>query len=155
MRIKDFTSYFKNDIKNAIDEISEVFIVANESQLSDKIKSITKSQIFLVVIVPSADINAESVDDIKKNNSCLLYVLKFYNSKDKTSTDFENAMEETQDVLVAIEDKMTDDVNTAAHGNCPHIMHYFDPNNMHEDPEYNFLGCNGWSLSFNLTTPGF
>lgn len=155
MKIKTYTDYFKTDVKNAVSEITRVIIVSNESQLADKIKNVKASDIILVVIVPSADVNAMNVDDLFTMNTCLLYVLKFYTNRDKVDSDFENALEETQDIAAAIAQKMIDDVNTSEHGDCPHIMHYFEPNGMHIDPEYNYLGCNGWSLSFNLKTPGF
>jgi hypothetical protein len=35
------------------------------------------------------------------------------------------------------------------------ICRDIDLNRMHTDPEYNFLGCDGYSLSFKLNTIGF
>jgi hypothetical protein len=151
MKIKDYTGYFKTDVKNAVAAIDEVFIVSNESQLAEKIKKVTKSQIILVVIVPSHDINAPDVDNVRNTSTCLLYVLKSYSNRDKVDSDFENALEETQDVLMDIQQKMIDDVEE--HG-AVHLMHSFEPNNQHVDPEYNYLGCNGWSLAFTILKTG-
>jgi hypothetical protein len=154
MKVTDYTNYFKTDVKEAIESIDRVLIVAREDQLTEKIKQIKANEIFLVIIIPSSDSNAKNADDFMETHACLLYVLKCYNARDKVDTDFENAMEETQDVITLIKQKMIDDKSPAIHGDCPHIMHYFNPDAMHTDPEYNYLGCNGWSLSFNLLTPG-
>ncbi len=41
-----------------------------------------------------------------------------------------------------------------ANGRCQ-LMSRLDLNRMHIDPEYNYYGCNGWSLSFNLQTASY
>lgn len=154
MKIRDYTDYFGTDVKNAVSDIDRVIFVANESQLSAKIKEIAAAEIILVVIIPSTDLLAPDVDNVKNSGTCLMYVLKSYPERDKLDADFIDALEETQDVLQLIQQKMEDDKNTGVHGDCPHIMHYYEPDGAHSDPEYNYLGCNGWSLSFNLLTPG-
>lgn len=42
----------------------------------------------------------------------------------------------------------------AVENNYTRLLHGLVPGRMHTDPEYNFLGCNGWSLSFAIKTKG-
>jgi len=151
IRIRTYKTYF-DSIKTRITNIDTVFIVSHQDQLANKIREVAAGEIILIVIVPSADTNAADVNNIMENNTGIIYLLKKIDITNMTDDLFVDEMEETQDIMTAIKTMMTDD---ASDHQANHFMHYFEPNGMHTDPEYNYLGCNGWSLSFNIVNKGF
>ena len=151
--IKLYADYFKTMLDKNIG-IKSVIIVATEPQLANHIREMAAGDFpALIALVPSADSIAQNSDTILEANQCLIYVLIKIDSTLETRDSFIDKMEESQNILASIKNIMLAD--RAQHEVFNHLLERIDLNRMHTDPEYNYLGCNGWSLSFILSTPGF
>lgn len=133
---------------------TKTILVRNETELAQKIKDFANSELFLVVVIPSSDTTARNTDNILEKETIILYAVKKVSHKDQDDTDVISDMIQAQDCITAVKDALLDDA-----GDCDVPMHEYisrlDFNSMHTDPEYNYLGCDGYSLSFVLTSPGF
>ncbi|MHC1707482.1 MAG: hypothetical protein AB9842_08170 [Bacteroidales bacterium] len=152
IKLSDYNSYF-NGMLQKIPSLKHYLLAATESDLAEKIRNMRSTDFpVLVVIIPSADTIAADSDNISEASSCLLYVLDKANQRDKSHSDFVSLMSSLQSVITAIKNQLKGDKENHV---APHLLCYMDFNRMHTDPEYNFLECCGWSLSFTLLTPGF
>jgi hypothetical protein len=151
MKISDYKKYFES-VRIAVPGISKVLVFASQDQFSEKVRDENPDDTLLILIIPSSDTNSVNVDDVMENNTGLLFIVKFTDIRSLENDDFVNFVDTMGDVMAQVKQKMTDDKHDHS---CPGIMHYFDPNNMHTDPEYDYYGTYGWSLSFNLLTPGY
>jgi len=133
---------------------TKTILVRNETELAQKIKDFANAELFLVVVIPSSDTTSRNQDNILEKETIILYAVKKVSHKDQDDADVINDMIQAQDCITAVKDALLDDA-----GNCDALMHEYlsrlDFNSMHTDPEYNYLGCDGYSLSFVLTSPGF
>ena len=133
---------------------TKTILVRNETELAQKIKDFANGELFLVVVIPSSDTTARNPDNILEKETIILYAIKKVSHKDQNDTDVISDMIQTQECITAVKDALLDDA-----GDCDALMHEYisrlDFNSMHTDPEYNYLECDGYSLSFVLTSPGF
>jgi len=145
-----FLTYLQRDPR-----ITRVDFVIKESHLAKIIKEVKATDIMLAVVIPSADATAFDEDNLGDNNSGLIYVLKPAGRSTDTDSKMIDRIETTQLVIENIKALMLVDKTHHELGFCPNFMTELDINSMHTDPEYDFLGCDGWSLSFNFKTNGF
>ena len=133
---------------------TKTILVRSEPELAQKIKNITAGELFLVVVIPSSDTTARNHDNILEKETVILYALKKVARRNQDDADVISDMIQTQECITAVKDALLDDA-----GDCDALMHEYisrlDFNSMHTDPEYNYLECDGYSLSFVLTSPGF
>lgn len=153
IRIADYKIY-ATSLKTRIATISRVKIVSTITQLEKWVRDLSLGEIVLIAIIPSADTNAPDYDNVKESNTCLFLLVKKIDPSDYSDdNDNEiNDMQAVQDVMTDIKELMKAD---AENHTLPHSMHGLEINGMHTDPEWNNLGCNGWSLSFMINTNGF
>lgn len=150
-RFKEYFDHCVDDIK----ALKSAHIVATEEGLGQKIKDIGIDQIpFLVAVIPSADPDSRDTDSVKEKNMSVLFVLTKRDPQDKDESSFINDMGHTQDITKLVKTMMKDDKDDCD-AKFHDVMKYLDVNSMHQDPEYNYLGCDGWSLSFQFDTIGF
>ncbi|MHC1707432.1 MAG: hypothetical protein AB9842_07910 [Bacteroidales bacterium] len=153
LRIRTFNDYYQGCLEK-IPGLKQCILVSTEAELGQRIRDLADEQFpLLVVVIPSTDTIAIGVDNVISANTCLLYVLQ---KTDITTTDpdaFLDLMELSQDLLREIIARMIAD-RFDANGHCQ-LMSRLDLNRMHIDPEYNYYGCNGWSLSFTLQTASY
>ncbi|MFZ4705402.1 MAG: hypothetical protein ACOYMF_05280 [Bacteroidales bacterium] len=148
-----YNDYFKQLISR-VSGLKSFILIANEPQLADNIRNMDDSEFpALVALIPSADSISRDPDNILETSTCLIYVLKKFEHNDQTPTTFLSVMLETQNIMQAIKLQMLAD--RADHAIFSHLLERIDLSRMHTDPEYNYLGCNGWSLSFLISTPGY
>lgn len=153
IKLQDFKNYFDAYLTR-IPAIKRCILVANEPQLLDYIKNMPESDFpALVVLIPSSDSIAANPDNIMEANSCLIYILSKINKLDETPASWFTNMGTTQQIMSDVKNMMLADRGN--HDVMGHLLQRLDLNRMHTDPEYNYLGCNGWSLSFLILTPGF
>ena len=133
---------------------TKTILVRNETELAQKIKDFANGELFLVVVIPSSDTTARNSDNILEKETIILYAIKKVSHKDQDDADVISDMIQTQECITAVKDALLEDA-----GDCDALMHEqlsrLDFNSMHTDPEYNYLGCDGYSLSFVITSPGF
>jgi hypothetical protein len=149
---------FWDYIKSVVAGIDEVLLVHERADLQMTIKEVNENSVILMAIIPSSDTESASLDDIKEFDSCFLFVIRKSDPKDQTNDDFLTDLGSTQVIMGNVKDKMIELAGDTEHCNIPpayaHLMHRLVINGMHTDPEYNVVGCNGWSLSFKLKTVG-
>ena len=149
IKIRDFDTWCKH-LKNNIASIDSYILAATEESLIKKIKD--KSGIILAAVIPSADPDSESVDNIKENNISYLFIISKLDSSSKTPEAELTLYEQTQDAINLVKKQILADKNDYA--NYP-FLYELDPNTIHTDPENNiFGGYDGWSISLEFVTTG-
>ncbi|MCX6272207.1 MAG: hypothetical protein NTU44_13505 [Bacteroidetes bacterium] len=129
-------------------------LVTTEADLGYRVKDLSEEQFpVLIVVVPGTDTIALGADNVITASTCLLYVMQKTDVTNLTQEEFLDTMATCQELLVDLIEQMVMD-KFDRNGHCT-LMTHLDVNRMHIDPEYNYYGCNGWSLSFTLQTPGF
>ena len=134
--------------------ITRVILVRSEDELRDKIATIKTKEPFLVVVIPSSDTDSPDHDNIRERETCIIYLLIKVSRQNQTEKDIEADQIFTQVKISALKSFMLADAQDGTH---PHIemLRQIEFSSMHTDPEYNYLGCDGYSLSFTLITKGF
>lgn len=149
VNIRTYKEYWEN-IAERIGDLKAAYLVANEAQLKDLVANIADYPI-LVATVPSADPNSRDVDNMSETNACLLFVLVKIAAADRLAGLDIESMELTQNVMKQVKDMMIHDF-----GDCDsefhELMRFLNISSFHQDPEYNYLGHDGWSLSFRFDT---
>lgn len=133
-----------------IEGIDYVFLFTKEQDLLKKIKGIAINKIAVIVLVPSYDSIAPDADNIHEGATHLLYVTKRVNRKDDDEIAVLSAMDDCQRLLIGIRTLMSYDRR-----NCNSIMRHVDFNQIHTDPEYDYDGLYGWSMSYRMDDQNF
>jgi len=119
-----------------------------ESDLSKKLhKKIQSDFPLLVMITPSFDSKGSSLDSIRDVASMIFFVLHNPNSTNLTDVMLIDRM----DLCLAITEEIQDVLcNGFPDEQGCFVSNGIDPSSFHIDPETNFLGCHGWSMSFEF-----
>jgi hypothetical protein len=132
---------------------TQVILVDDETHLQAKIAKINNKEIFLVVVSPSSDYQGTDEDNYGEMDNCILYVLQ---KVDLRNLDDEAQMTEreiTQALMTRVKNVMKDMADDTDHENDHiRILRRLYKGKEHTDRERNYLGCNGYSLSFGLFT---
>ncbi len=139
------------DFKDNISGIEEFFTARTEEELKRRIKEI--DHFFLIGIIPSANTDEKSFDNISENDTIILYVIKPIAERDRDNDDT-TLQEEAQDIISEIKKRLytiADNYDHALHQTIRQINF----GTMQTDPEYNYMGCDGYSLSFILKSNWF
>lgn len=148
INIKTYRQYWI-DMVTRITGLEGQIIVANEAQLKNKLTKNVKYPL-LVITVPSANPASRDADNVIENNTGLIFLLTKVAASDRDVDNYVNTMESLQNIMKNIKEAMTDDL-----ARCKAPMTQLDVRSFHEDPEYNYLGHDGWSLSFQFGTVGW
>lgn len=150
LNYNDFKDYVESLVeRSAI--MKEYVLVVNEAQFKEFIKDVKKYPV-LVAVIPSAMGGAFNEDNVREESLYAFFVLYPKNNGLK-HIDYHNRMAETQAALVEIKDRILDDYNN----NCQEypFLHGHDWGGYHIDPEYDYLGFFGWSMTCKTTTWGY
>lgn len=133
-------------------EADNVKLFRTEAELSQVIKDL--SGWLLVAIVPSSDTQAISNNNVFENEQAIVYIIQKIDHKDQDEEDAINGIEDAQQKIFDLKMYLYEIAT-----NCGHVFHpwlkQLELNTLHTDPEYNFLGCDGYSLSFVIKTNWF
>lgn len=151
IKIRDLKNYLES-CNTRIDSITRALMVSTENQLVKKIDDFEETDIVLVMIVPSSDSKGKDVDNIIESETILMFILGKIDSGSEDEEDFIDNMEIFQNAVTDLKTLMIADKQDTESG-CP-LMKGLDLNSIHTDPEYNYLGCNGYSLSCNIISHG-
>lgn len=148
-----FSNYWRS-MKDRIPSLQSVHIIANEAQLKDILLLPSNTFPTLLVSIPSSSpINLDS-DNIVEINSSILFVLTKVAASDRTSDSIITQLSALQIIVSDIKRFMVDDyVDSRSLGH--HIMNRLVINSFSQDPEYNYLGCDGWSMAFKFSSVGY
>jgi len=145
--ITTYRDYWK-EMVNRIDGLEDTTLVANEAQLKNKLTKEVRYPL-LVATVPSADPDSHNADNTGEKNSALIFVLEKVAASDRDSDNYVATMEKLQQIMKKVKEAMIEDFE-----NCLMPMKELEIQSFHQDPEYNYLGHDGWSLSFRFATAG-
>ena len=135
--------------------IERVIVVDDEPELASKIKDIADKCVFLVAVIPSSDLSAFDEDNHGDIDTCVIYLLQKVDRRDEDDDDIMDERELTQNAMKAIRTLMLDLEERCDNSDPVKIMQQMIRGKQHVDRERNYLGCNGYSLSFGIKTNGF
>lgn len=128
-------------------ELSKYILVTNEGQLAKRMQDLKQSDFpLLVVVIPSYDAAAIDRDNFKLLSQMLMFVLK----QDRFQGQKQELLEEDMEETLAITQSIMLTFMAGFDATDCIIPDWIVTNSFHIDPEINFLGCNGWSISFQL-----
>lgn len=152
MPIDDFRAFWV--IMATRISINRAYLVRDESELSLYIKTVESLEIFMIVVIPSADSNASNADNILEQETVVVYVMRKCDRSNENDASAIDTMMVTQNAISAIKRLLLSDSNTES-SPFHDMTKRIDFGKFHTDPEYNYFGCDGYSLSFPVITPGF
>ena len=141
-------------IVSQVQYIEKVFYVDDESELSKKISEVENRCIFLVVVTPSSDLVATDDDNYADIDTCVIYLLMKVDPRDQTDEDLMDERALTQSLMFKIRNWMITLAGREDGSDLAQLMRQVIRGKQHIDRERNYLGCNGYSLSFSLKTNG-
>lgn len=148
--LSDLISYL-DSIKNRIPSIHQVLLATNEAELADLIKEIENEGIILISIIPSAKNVGADCDNINEESILLFYLVQKLEMRNYTHAEFLNKLGDMQLLMRNFKQILVSD---KAHDICPNVVRYIETQGWNQDPEYNLLGCYGWSLSLRSNATG-
>ena len=142
-------------IKSIVSGIDHLFMVDDETELTDRISQLSDGDISLVVVFPSTDSQALDEDNVPEVDSCVIFILQKIEQRNIDDADLLDEREATQELLATIRRCMYDLMINHSDDSNHRIMNRLIEGKQHIDRERNYIGCNGWSLSFSLKTNAF
>lgn len=135
--------------------ISRSFVVAEVDEMQSIVSDLADGEVVLMAVIPSTDIETSDFDDIEEIDTCWVFVLKKADPSSMTREELSLHRNLTQQIITEVKKDILRLSSDYDHqNNYTRLLHGLVPGRMHTDPEYNFLGCNGWSLSFSIKTKG-
>jgi len=129
-------------------EIAHYEWVTTESHLSKKIQALKVSQFpLLVVVTPSYSVEALDNDCAQDINQMLFFVLKRNLAQVATPESEVADADETLAIVNKIKKYLLNGFPGVEDCIFPACV---EPNSLNIDPEWNYLGCDGWSISFQI-----
>jgi len=142
-------------LASIIPGIHHAFTIHEESDMAAAIRDIDQRKVLLIVVLPSADLEATSADDVEEVNSCYVFLVQKTDHGSTTQDEFITQLYQTQAMMQTVKQNLIAMSSDWEHlSPYSHLLHGLVINGMHTDPEYNLLGCNGWGLSFKIKTKG-
>jgi len=142
-------------IKTLESRITHLFLVDDESELSKKIEELSDLDVCMVFVFPSADQVAPDEDNISDVDTCIIYILQKVEPRNMNDSDLMTERILTQNVMNSIRSIMLDISTTHSMGVYHRILKNLIRGKQHIDRERNYMGCNGYSLSFGIRTLEF
>lgn len=140
------------ELIEAFTQKDSAFLVRTESEMQQRIKDVDGW--LLVMVIPSSDTRAFSSDNIAEDEQAIVYMVT---QRTESNTDYDDMVENCEEaqLRMAAFKLYLYDISQS----CEHPLHeickQMDFNTFHTDPEYNYMGCDGYSLSFVLKTNWF
>jgi hypothetical protein len=142
-------------VKTQETRIDLVVMVDDETELTKKIEEAEDQDIILVAVYPSADQVAFDEDNYSDVDTCIIYILQKVSIRNMNDEDLLTERALTQEIMMSVRDIMADLMNTHADTVYHRMMKQLIRGKQHIDRERNYVGCNGYSLSFGIKTLGF
>lgn len=143
--ISTWRAYWNNYI-HRIQGIGQVIQVGREDDLTNEIKNIGLNELFLAIVIPSYNSQSPDADNYLEDASCMMFVMIKIDRKDFDQNRLTSLMDSSGTILKACRFLMQTDKSVDDNGGT--IMRNLSLDDIHTDPELNYLGCYGWSMSF-------
>ena len=141
-------------VQSQIPGIDHLFMVDDETELTNKISQVSDGDIILIAVFPSTDSQSIDEDNLEEVDSCVIFLLQKIEQRNIDDVDLMAERESTQELLATIRSAMYELMVNHIDDSNHHMMHKLIEGKQHIDRERNYLGCNGYSLSFSLKTNG-
>jgi len=152
--VKKYKDFWDN-IVNYIAGITLVKIVANEKELEKFLRDLEDKEVVLIAVIPSSDTDFLNLDNKKEDDNSVVYILKKSNQSDMTEDELLTLRDDTQAQITNLKKKLYNMVcDTDSEDSFTRMARKLIPS-FHTDPEYDYLGCNGWSISFKWKTNAY
>lgn len=133
---------------NSIDALKKHTWVTTESELSRKMQNLKAADFpLLVIVTPSFDGQGTDNDDFRNISQHLFFVLSKGGFQSEKESTIEADMDNTLVIIRYIQRFLLNGFPGVDECVTPNLI---IPNSFHIDPEYNFLGANGWSMNFQM-----
>ena len=152
INIRTYKEYWEGMVSR-IDDLKGSVLVATEHHFKNKVSNL-KDYPVLVAVIPSSDPSSKDVDNIQEKNTGLIFILKKISASNVNDENYIDDMELLQNVIKEVKELMVSDY-TDCSSEYHQEMERLDVNSFHQDPEHNYLGHDGWSLSFNFNSLGY
>jgi len=143
-------------IAEKVGTFNNVFCVSDESEMQDRIDQLSDQEYLLVAVIPSSNMTALDLDTVSEIDNCVLYVLQKTDPSTMTPDEILDQRSHLQWLMTEIKFMMLmlagDTVN---YNDFTLLMKKLTDGKIHTDPEYNYLGCTGWSISFDIKSNEF
>lgn len=137
-----------NDAVHHLPGLRKMIYVVDEAHLSKQLKDMPSEDFpILVTVIPSHSSNANNADNIRWNTSLLFFVLSKINRKQNTPDDVIEYYHSLQSLTLDFAMWMMDQKFSEQH--CG-LLKDLQESGIQIEPEYNYFGCDGYSISFNL-----
>jgi len=131
-------------------DLTHYIWVTTESELSRKMPNLKVSEFpMLIVVTPSFDVNAKDTDNVRDIATLLFFVLKYGRFQSENEGNQISDMDQTLNITSVIKNYL---INGFPDNPDCELINGIIPHSFHIDPEFNYLGCNGWSMSFQIST---
>lgn len=131
--------------------INNCYLVRSEPELAGDIKQLPAKEFFLAVLIPSSDTKGWNIDNLTETEGWLVYVLEKSDRKAITHDNRIVSVANHQLIITLVKKMLRDDIQDRS---IPCNID-IDFDSMHTDPEDNFHGCEGYSLSFKVKSNDF
>ena len=154
IRVKAYKTFFEH-MANCVTGINKVLIVADEQELEKLLREIEDKAVIMIAVIPSSDTIFTDLDNKQEDDNSVVYIIKKTTARDMTEDDLLDVRDDTQQKIMQLKDQLyymamdresQDPIIKMARRLVPIF---------HTDPEYNYLGCNGWSISFKWKTNSY
>lgn len=133
----------------ACEHIHSYVVVSCEAELREYMNKI-RDYPMLAVVIPQAAGDDKGYDNYAERNSALFYVLKPMKEL-MTHTQRIELWKETQLGM----QELKEFIHNGICGDFADILNDVDFGDRDQQPEYQLVDCQGWSLMFSYTTDGF
>lgn len=144
--VSKYKEYFRLAVAS-IDALRDMVTVVDENHLSKVVKEKTSDNYpMLVVVYPSATTRAQNADSIMGHNTGLLFVLLPMQDRSRSDHDYEKELQQASTIMTQLLGKMRLDMEA-----CD-FMSQLHTDGIRVEPEYNFVGHIGVSITFSFDT---
>lgn len=127
--------------------VKAAHLVVDEIEIARIAKNSTEYPIS-VIVIPSRDGENYNEDNIRHKSQMLIYFLSQMSALEKTEDSVLQNLEQTEAPLDIFIAEMKKSVEQESH-KLYNLINQLPPT-WHIDPEYDFHGLDGWSISFEL-----
>jgi hypothetical protein len=152
--VLDYKAFWEY-IAAAVQGITSVKTVGDIRELEKFLKDMPENEVNLIAVLPSSDTDYTNLDNKQETDNSVVYLLKKTNASDMTENDLLMMRVQTQQQMTAVKEKLYTMAMDMDSTNKNILMARRLQPLFHTDPEYDFLGCNGWSISFKWKTNAY
>lgn len=154
IRVKLYKQFLDSIAALRAADVEKVIFSRNEKELQKQVKELGIDKFYFIATVPNSDTNEHNTEAISEDDNCILFILKKSSDKDYDADEMIELLDDCQAIVVYLKEKIFSIAN-----DCNHQYHSIasriDFGTMKTDPEYDYFGMNGYSVSFQLRTDWF